>query len=375
MKTGGKITASLGALSTPFRQLHSAILPKELAKAIHQLLQNTLPTTQLGVLFRPMDFEMPLSFTFDPDTEALNREWMAGGYQKDLWLKRAGTLNPTHQVMRHTDHTPHRVFRSSNFFKKWLRNYGIHYGAAVLVWRKQQWLLLVYLLRNKEQGDFTDAEMTTLRALYPQIALAVRRVTRVHFMGLQLQSLQSQLALLPTATLLLDWELNPVFYNKAAKEAVQIWREGPQKNQRLKPALQLRSPVELLAVCRNLKAELETNAGPAPEAAAVVHPLWPDVRAEIQVVKGRSAPLIRAFFLVHFSQPKALASTAAALDLSRLSPRELAVIRLVASGKTNREIGKALHKSPATIKNQLHAVFKKLGLTRRMQLAAKHIST
>ncbi len=48
-----------------------------------------------------------------------------------------------------------------------------------------------------------------------------------------------------------------------------------------------------------------------------------------------------------------------------LSPRELAVLRLVARGASNREIGRTLHISEATVKTHLANIFGKLGVDDR----------
>lgn len=48
-----------------------------------------------------------------------------------------------------------------------------------------------------------------------------------------------------------------------------------------------------------------------------------------------------------------------------LSPRELAVLRLVAQGASNREVGRALHISEATVKTHLANIFGKLGVDDR----------
>lgn len=52
-----------------------------------------------------------------------------------------------------------------------------------------------------------------------------------------------------------------------------------------------------------------------------------------------------------------------------LSPREIQVARLVAAGQTNREVGSALFVSPKTVEHHLAAIFRKLGLRSRTQLA------
>lgn len=58
-----------------------------------------------------------------------------------------------------------------------------------------------------------------------------------------------------------------------------------------------------------------------------------------------------------------------------LSPRERDVLRLVATGMNNREIGQQLHLSAGTVKNHVSAILRRLGTTDRTEaavLATKH---
>jgi DNA-binding NarL/FixJ family response regulator len=56
-----------------------------------------------------------------------------------------------------------------------------------------------------------------------------------------------------------------------------------------------------------------------------------------------------------------------------LSPRERDVLRLVADGRTNREIASALDVGPETVKTVLGRIFVKLGVTRRAEaVSAAH---
>lgn len=52
-----------------------------------------------------------------------------------------------------------------------------------------------------------------------------------------------------------------------------------------------------------------------------------------------------------------------------LTPRELEIVRLVARGFGNREVGEKLFISEGTVKTHLHTIFEKLGLKSRLQLA------
>ncbi|HEX7677766.1 MAG TPA: response regulator transcription factor [Thermoanaerobaculia bacterium] len=53
-----------------------------------------------------------------------------------------------------------------------------------------------------------------------------------------------------------------------------------------------------------------------------------------------------------------------------LTPREIEVARMVARGLRNREIAETLFITEGTVKVHLHTIFEKLGISRRMQLAA-----
>lgn len=66
-----------------------------------------------------------------------------------------------------------------------------------------------------------------------------------------------------------------------------------------------------------------------------------------------------------------LPSTQPPLDLSALSPREMAVVREVVAGAANKVVAKRLDISERTVKAHLGSVFEKLGLSDRMQLVVR----
>lgn len=55
--------------------------------------------------------------------------------------------------------------------------------------------------------------------------------------------------------------------------------------------------------------------------------------------------------------------------LSRLSPREIEVLRHLAAGLTNKEIARAMHYSVGTVKNIVQRTIEKLGVSDRTQAA------
>jgi DNA-binding NarL/FixJ family response regulator len=56
-------------------------------------------------------------------------------------------------------------------------------------------------------------------------------------------------------------------------------------------------------------------------------------------------------------------------DKPQLSDRERQIVLLVAQGNRNKEIGAHLFISEQTVKNHLHSIFDKLGVSDRLELA------
>ncbi|MEM8922398.1 MAG: response regulator transcription factor [Actinomycetota bacterium] len=97
-------------------------------------------------------------------------------------------------------------------------------------------------------------------------------------------------------------------------------------------------------------------------AARGVVQLSPDVT---RTLLGRSATPAS-------NPPPAAADTGGGADadeLAGLTTREREVLRLVAQGLSNREIGRELHLSAGTVKNHVSAILRRLGITDRTQAA------
>ena len=75
------------------------------------------------------------------------------------------------------------------------------------------------------------------------------------------------------------------------------------------------------------------------------------------------APSVTRRLIESFAPPPVLTETDAA-RLSRLTDRELAVLRLIAQGMSNAEIGEVLFLSEATVKTHVGRLLRKLGLPR-----------
>lgn len=69
------------------------------------------------------------------------------------------------------------------------------------------------------------------------------------------------------------------------------------------------------------------------------------------------------------SRPRPVVSGAAEAVESQVTRRELEILRLVAGGLSNKEIGRELSITEGTVKNHIHNALEKLGMTNRIQAA------
>ncbi|MDN3646521.1 response regulator transcription factor [Pontixanthobacter aestiaquae] len=75
--------------------------------------------------------------------------------------------------------------------------------------------------------------------------------------------------------------------------------------------------------------------------------------------------------LTRKAAPQGFERNHAALRSLKISDRELEVLEAIASGKTNKEIARALDISPNTIKTHVASLFSKLEVDRRMRAIEK----
>jgi DNA-binding CsgD family transcriptional regulator len=113
------------------------------------------------------------------------------------------------------------------------------------------------------------------------------------------------------------------------------------------------------------RAALDFHRGAPGSRSRLVHPM---IRAELAWVPPEPGES-HAALVLFFREAKA-ARPLAAPFAELLSPAQRRVAQLAASGATNPQIGKALGVSPETARTHLNEVFRRLGVSRRTELAA-----
>lgn len=272
------------------------------------------------------------------------------------WLMR----HPGAQLARVSDILPLAELRRHPYYHAFIEPEGWLHGMGFFFWEGHELTAILGVNRTEQQGDFTAAEVELCRLLYPHLQVALRRVASVEG-KLNAQSAFARLILqLPQPTLLLGWDGKLLYHNQAAEKCLARWR-GRTAGTAV--------PTEILAAARELRSRMEARAAanqplPAVEPRTVVAGKNQRLSATLEAVHLNATPLSPPTFLVQFSKDPA--GTAALKQLTS-SEQELAL--LLCDGRSNKELATALGKSEHTVKNQLKAVFRKLDIRSRAQLA------
>jgi DNA-binding CsgD family transcriptional regulator len=361
------------ALEKPLLKLHRAIDIRSFWKAVHQLLFASIPSHSVGsslqqsagvpVISRwtlriPKDFFVaePLrSYAMDPRRKKLVR-------LADLFHNR-------------------NSFERSAFYRRYMVPQKCAHGVALFFWKRKRLICTIAILRGAKHGDFSPSELKLLRQLYPQFLAALRRIESLERERSVSVNFQQFLGRLPLPTMILRWNLKPIYQNPAAREFCAVWEKGPEEAKRTKA----NSPVpgEVVDQCRVLKqrwvdAQPQVRSGRQTEFTdeQVQHPRSPNLRATVQLTQIKSAGVARPHFLIACEDRCRNGERSGRLGLfrlpgiARLTRREREVAQLACEGHSNQEIADNACLSLQTVKKHLHSVFRKLEVPSRSRLVA-----
>jgi DNA-binding CsgD family transcriptional regulator len=354
--------------------LHEAKTARELAARTFDFAGRSIPQFGFFLALRPVEFELP-SFSSRAEYQSVCDEYIFNVHKYDIWLKR-GPIHPGIKIVRHTDHTPSAILKESQFYRDIMLKIGCLYGLSLVAWSGNTWLAILTFLRTEEQGDFTDEEVALLGPVQLHFESAVRRVAQIQESTLGANSLTQFIAGLPTAALVLDWELQVLHYNPAAEDLCLLWRYG-DKAKSVKRGAPLQVPGDIQAFIAEKKnssfveRKFQGKLPPRPTALQLDHPTIAGLYVGISFVPARNLTLSKGTFLLalHHQPPKPDENQV--YDLwARLSRREREIVKLALAGKNSVEISTSLGTAAKTVRLQFSSVYKKLGIKTRFELLA-----
>jgi DNA-binding CsgD family transcriptional regulator len=362
------------ALEKPLLKLHRAVDVKSLWKAVHRLLSTSIVNHSVGLCVQ----QNPSIPVIAKWTRAMPDDFFTAKALK-RWVNQAPCKKLVHLNNLFRNHSS---FVRSRFYRRYMAPEKCTYGVALFFWKRQRLICTVAILRTATQGDFSSAEIQLLRQLYTQLRAALRRIESLERERSVRADFEEFLRRLPLPTIILRWNLKPIYQNNAAREFCAVWEKGPEEAKRTKATCSI--PSEILDQCRVLK-ERWKNARPQMRAVRrrsnfkeeqLSHPRLPHLRATIQLKQINSVGVAGPHFLIACEDVCRNGALSGRLrlfrlpGLARLTRREREVAQLACEGRSNKEIAQNACLSLPTVKKHLHSVFRKLAVPSRSRLVA-----
>jgi len=370
---GGRKRESVidSTLEKPLLCLHAAMNVGSFWKAIQQLLSAAIPNRLIGLMLQPNPILPMIARWTSP---------MRAGFFTAEPLNGYIAGQPRYRFVQVSDLFSDRSsLMKSAFYRRYMAPQKCAYGVCLLFWKRQRLICVIAIMRTATQGDLSPAEMKLIQHLYPQFLTALcrlRSLEREHSLRMDLEDFLSRL---PLPTILLRWNLKPIYQNRAAREFCALWEKGPEEAQLMNATSPI--PSEILDRCRLLKQQWADAQRPiAPQTGfkeeRVRHPRSPHLRATLHLKQLSSAGVARPHFLIECEDLRSSAAVRTGPasvrlpHLARLTRREQEVARLVCEGRSNQEIADDACLSLQMVKKHLHAIFRKLEVTSRSRLMA-----
>jgi DNA-binding CsgD family transcriptional regulator len=351
--------------------LHAAMDVGAFWKAVQRLLSTAIPNRLMG-----------LTLQHNPILPMITR-WtlpMPDGFFNAAPLKGYIAGRPRNRFVRISDVFSDRSsLMKSAFYRRYMAPQKCAHGVGLFFWKDERLICVIAIMRTATQGDLSPAEMKLLRQLYPQFLTALCRLgslEREHSVRMDFEEFLNRL---PLPTILLRWNLKPIYQNRAARDFCAVWEKGPEKAQLMNASSPI--PSEILDRCRLLKQQWASMQRlNAPQTSGkeeqVHHPRSPHLRATLHLKPLTSAGVARPHFLIECEDlrrqaaPRSGRANSSLPHLVRLTKREQEVARLVCEGRSNQEIADNACLSLPMVKKHLHATFRKLEVPSRSRLIA-----
>jgi DNA-binding CsgD family transcriptional regulator len=359
------------ALERPLLKLHRAMDVNSFWRAVRRVLSVAMPNCVIGLTLR----RNPVSPLIARWTRPVSEDFFATEPLKS-YLDRASRKKFERLSNLFRDRSS---FAKSVLYRRYIAPQKCADGFCLLFWKHQRLICGIVIMRNAEQRDFSPADVKLLRELHPQFMTALCRIESLEREHSVLLDFEEFLGRLPMPTVILRWNLKPIYQNRAAREFCAVWEKGPEDAKRTKATSPV--PSEILDRCRLLKQQwLDASRANSSQtslgAEQVHHPRLAHLRATIHLKQLKSAGVARPHFFIRCENlDPDIARPAQPVNshlpfLAGLTTREQEVARLVCEGRSNQEIADNACLSLPMVKKHLHAVFRKLEVPSRSRLVA-----
>jgi DNA-binding CsgD family transcriptional regulator len=355
-------------IERPLLGLHRATNTDSFWKAARRLLSAAIPNHLIRVTFQ----HNPVLPMIVRKTRPLPNGFFAAEPLRSHIASR-----PRKRFVRISDLFSNRSrLTKSVLYRRYLAPQHCRHGVVLFFWKKQRLICAITIMRTAAQGDLTPAEMRLLRQLYRQFLTALHQLGWLEREHLARTAFEELLRRLPLPTILLRWNLKPVYQNRAARDFCSVWEKGPNEARLTKAHSPI--PPEILDGCRQLRQQWQRSGAPRTrlKKERVHHPRSPHLRATIRLRRLNSAGVAQPHFLIECENlqvkaaPRELPGAADLPHFVQLTRREREIVQLICDGHSNQEIADETGSSLATVKQHIHSIFRKLEVISRSRLIA-----
>ncbi len=367
-------------LEKPLLALHAALDGAQLIKAVFRLTKSAVACEFVNVCLRimrqgegNMAYRMIDSRGREFDREFLEKAFLAEHPGMPTLMANPGIrfIN-TREIL-----APQHVLETTRFYREVMQVMGFRHAIGMFFWdeppRTPEAVFSLY--RSEGNPDFNDDEVALLDRLYPHIRTALERVHALEKERAVRDEMRRFVRRTDRATCVLDWELVVAGASRAARENCARWNNGPETEHLTPPPFRLPEP--LREACGALKERWRISQGEDPIAGSVQrrqvqHPHQPTLQATVSMHLSHLDPFAKPGFVIEFAPEKSSPPV-----LSRgavhpaLSSKEKILVEVVRRGCSNQEIAEQTGKALGTVKNVLHGIFRKAGVTSRSALIAQ----
>lgn len=359
----------------PMLDLQRALDLESFWRANLQLLQSVLPHHSCSLMLGIVDFEPHEGRHFVArDNSGANQPLTSLSISRPFLAAHPQVKMYTYsEILQEDPRARQRRVERERHFRGW--DEFVH----LAFWDGAHPEAVLSIRRTEEQGEFLAEEREFLASLHPVIDAGLRRLRAFEGERGRRLSMERFISGLPLPVMFLGPDRALQFATQEAYDLCAAWNFGYEEARVINTRRGFRVPASIADACARLADiwDRAANAGLTVglESARVVHPERGGLVAKVDVSQPFKGSLVRPGFWVTLASERNLDGASPQLKaeavhhLQFLTPSERRVALLVAEGLRNHDVAHQLGKSPRTVDFQLSAIYRKLGVTSRTELA------
>lgn len=359
----------------PMLDLQRALDLESFWRANLQLLQSVLPHHSCSLMLGIVDFEPQEGRHFVArDNSGANQPLTSLSISRPFLAAHPQVKMYTYsEILQEDPRARQRRVERERHFRGW--DEFVH----LAFWDGAHPEAVLSIRRTEEQGEFLAEEREFLASLHPVIDAGLRRLRAFEGERGRRLSMERFISGLPLPVMFLGPDCALQFATQEAYDLCAAWNFGYEEARVMNTRRCFRVPAPIADACARLADiwDRAANGGLAVglESARVVHPERGGLVAKVDVSQPFKGSLVRPGFWVTLASERNLDGASPQLKaeavhhLQFLTPSERRVALLVAEGLRNHDVAHQLGKSPRTVDFQLSAIYRKLGVASRTELA------